>query len=154
MPAITITWFWIGLGLALCLLELIFPTALVELVMGLSALLMAFASLIIPSFGLQVFLWLVVSLLSLYAVRRLFPQRVPKILDEPTEATTLTAIAPGERGRVLYEGASWAARCQSKSVTIAPQCPVMVVGREGTTLLVMPINTAESTYVNPEGGNS
>jgi membrane protein implicated in regulation of membrane protease activity len=149
-----ITWFWIGLGLALCLLELIFPTALVELVMGLSALLMAFASLIIPSFGLQVFLWLVVSLMSLYAVRRLFPRQVPKILDESTEATTLTAIAPGERGRVLYEGASWAARCQDKGVTIAPQSPVMVVGREGTTLLVMPINTAESTYVNPEGGNS
>jgi membrane protein implicated in regulation of membrane protease activity len=152
-----VTWFWIGVGLALCLLELIFPTALVELVMGLSALLMAFASLVIPSFGLQIFLWLVVSLLSLYVVRRLSPRQVPKILDEPTEATTLTAIAPGERGRVLYEGSPWAARCQNQSMTIAPQSTVIVVGREGTTLVVMPSHmpsdTAGSTYVNPEGGN-
>lgn len=138
----TVTWFWIGLGLALCVLELIFPTAFVELVMGLSAILMAFVSLLIPSFGWQILLWMIVSLVSIFLVRRLLPQRVPRILQESQEATTLTAIAPGEKGRVLHEGSPWAARCEDKTLAIAPQTKVRIVGREGTTLVVMPKQSA------------
>jgi membrane protein implicated in regulation of membrane protease activity len=135
---ITATWFWIGLGLALCVLELVFPTAFVELVMGLSAILMGFVSLLIPSFGLQVLLWMVVSLVSIFLMRRYLPRKVAKILQESQEATTLTAIAPGEKGRVRHEGSPWAARCEDRTMAIAPQTKVIVVGREGTTLLVMP----------------
>jgi membrane protein implicated in regulation of membrane protease activity len=132
------TWFWIGLGLALCVLELIFPTAFVELVMGLSAILVAFVSLLVPSFGVQVFIWMLVSLVSIFLVRRFLPRRMPKILEESLDATTLTAIAPGEKGRVLHEGSPWAARCEDRTMAIAPQTKVTVVGREGTTLVVMP----------------
>jgi membrane protein implicated in regulation of membrane protease activity len=132
------TWFWVGLGLVLCVLELIFPTAFVELVMGLSAILVAFVSLLLPHFGLQVLLWMVVSLVSVLLVRRYLPRKVPKILQESVEATTLTAIAPGEKGRVLYEGSPWAATCVDPTIEIAPNIKVMVVGREGTTLVVMP----------------
>jgi membrane protein implicated in regulation of membrane protease activity len=132
------TWFWVGLGLVLCVLELIFPTAFVELVMGLSAILVAFVSLLLPHFGLQVLLWMVVSLVSVFLVRRYLPRKVPKILQESVEATTLTAIAPGEKGRVLHEGSPWAARCDDKALAIAPQTKVIVVAREGTTLVVMP----------------
>jgi membrane protein implicated in regulation of membrane protease activity len=130
------TWFWIGIGLALCVLELVFPTAFVELVMGLSAILVAFVSLLLPDFGLQVLLWMVVSLVSVFLVRRYLPHKVAKILQESLDATTLTAIAPGEKGRVLHEGSPWAARCEDKEMAIAPQTKVLVVGREGTTLVV------------------
>ncbi|MGB8700598.1 MAG: NfeD family protein [Thermosynechococcaceae cyanobacterium] len=136
MDGLSLTWFWIGLGLLLCLMELIFPTAFVELVMGLSALLMGFLSLVIPSFGLQVFLWLAVSLVSLYGMRRFLPRRVPQILRDARAAQTITAIAPGGTGRVLYEGSPWAARCVDPLLAIEPQTKVYLVGREGTTLLV------------------
>jgi membrane protein implicated in regulation of membrane protease activity len=135
---IPVTWFWIGLGLALCVLELVFPTAFVELVMGLSAILMAFVSLLVPSFGVQILLWMLVSLISIFGVRRFLPRRMPKILQESQDATTLTAIAPGEKGRVLHEGSPWAARCEDRALAIAPQTKVIVVGREGTTLVVVP----------------
>jgi membrane protein implicated in regulation of membrane protease activity len=144
------TWFWIGIGLALCVLELIFPTAFVELVMGLSAILVAFVSLVLPYFGLQVLLWMVVSLVSIFLVRRYLPRKVPKILQESLEAITLTAIAPGEKGRVLHEGSPWAARCEDKTMAIAPQTKVKVVDREGTTLVVMPIQGVNSAIDKTE----
>jgi membrane protein implicated in regulation of membrane protease activity len=138
------TWFWIGIGLSLCVLELIFPTAFVELVMGLSAILVACVSLLLPHFGLQVLLWMVVSLVSVLLVRRYLPRKVPKILQESVEATTLTAIAPGEKGRVLHEGSPWAARCEDIGAAIAPKTKVIVVGREGTTLVVIPAQSVNS----------
>jgi membrane protein implicated in regulation of membrane protease activity len=144
------TWFWIGVGLSLCVLELIFPTAFVELVMGLSAILIAFVSLLVPHFGLQVLLWMVVSLVSIFLVRRYLPPKVSKILQESLEATTLTEIAPGEKGRVLHEGSPWAARCEDKRVAIAPQTKVKVVGREGTTLVVMPTQSVNSAIDETE----
>ena len=144
------TWFWIGIGLALCVLELIFPTAFVELVMGLSAIMVAFASLLLPHFGLQVLLWMVMSLVSVFLVRRYLPHKVSKILQESVEATTLTAIAPGEKGRVLHEGSPWAARCEDKMVAIAPKTKVIVVAREGTTLVVMPTQSIDSVIDETE----
>jgi membrane protein implicated in regulation of membrane protease activity len=144
------TWFWIGVGLSLCVLELIFPTAFVELVMGLSAILVAFVSLLLPHFGLQVLLWMVVSLVSVLLVRRYLPRKVPKILQESLDATTLTAIAPGEKGRVLHEGSPWAARCEDTGAAIAPQTKVIVVGREGTTLVVMPTESVHSVIDQTE----
>jgi membrane protein implicated in regulation of membrane protease activity len=143
------TWFWIGIGLSLCILELIFPTAFVELVMGLSAILVAFASLLLPHFGLQVLLWMVVSLVSVLLVRRYLPRKVPQILQESVEATTLTAIAPGEKGRVLHEGSPWAARCE-EGAAIAPKTKVIVVGREGTTLVVIPAQSVHSVIDETE----
>lgn len=136
---VAVTGFWIGIGLVLCVLELIFPTAFVEMVMGLSAIATGFFSLLIPNLlGWQVILWMGLSLVSIFAVRRLVPRNMPKILQDSQEATTLTAIAPGEKGRVLYEGSPWSATCADPTVEIAPNIKVMVVGREGTTLVVMP----------------
>jgi membrane protein implicated in regulation of membrane protease activity len=39
---------------------------------------------------------------------------------------------------VLYEGNSWAARCESSTAPIPTGQKVYVVGRKGTTLIVMP----------------
>jgi membrane protein implicated in regulation of membrane protease activity len=55
-----------------------------------------------------------------------------------TVAKTLTDIPAGEKGRVLYEGGSWAAQCADPTMTIPPDCPVQVIRQQGTTLVVMP----------------
>lgn len=146
MGDLSLTWFWIVLGLMLCVLELIFPTAFVESVMGLSALLVAFASLVIPSFGIQVLLWMILSLIGVFGIRRFLPRRLPKILQETQEAKTLTAIAPGGTGRVQYEGNPWQARCPEESMAIAAGTKVIVMDREGTTLIVMPWNFDSSVF--------
>jgi membrane protein implicated in regulation of membrane protease activity len=150
MADLSLTWFWICLGLVLCILELVFPTAFVELVMGLSALLMAFASLAIPSFGAQVFLWMLVSLIGVFGIRRFLPRKLPKILQNAQEAKTLTEIAPGGTGRVQYEGNPWQARCPDPTMAIAPGTQVSVLDRDGTTLMVMPLQPGS----NPSGSNT
>lgn len=131
-------WLWIILGAVLCFLEVIFPTAFVEMMLGLSAFVIAFVSLVIPYFPLQVVLWLILAVLLIYVGRRFMPRRSDRLLQDALEAETLTAIAPGSNGRVLYEGNSWQARCDDPYLEIAQAKKVFVLRREGTTLIVMP----------------
>lgn len=130
------TMIWLLVGLALCLSEVIVPTAFIASVMGISAFMVAMVSLFLP-LNLQVLVWMGLSALLVWVSRRFVRSRPAKSLDA-TEAETLTEILPGQTGRVLYEGNSWAAKCDDESVTIAPQQRVYVVGRQGTTLMVMP----------------
>ncbi|MFP4008440.1 MAG: NfeD family protein [Spirulinaceae cyanobacterium] len=133
------TLLWAIAGAILCLMELFVPTAFVEFMMGLSALVVAVISLFLPSFSLQMVLWLVFSVLFVMASRRfLSPKRSALELGDDTEGRTLTAIEPGETGRVLYEGNSWAARCSDETTAIAPQEKVYIVDRQGNTLIVIP----------------
>jgi membrane protein implicated in regulation of membrane protease activity len=130
--------FWLILGTVLCLMEVFLPTAFVESTLGVSAFVVALVSLVLPSFNLQIALWAVLSLLCIILLRRFVPKRTPFVLQESTEARTLTPIAPGEAGRVLYEGNSWQARCDDESITISENQLVVVVSRRGNTLYVMP----------------
>lgn len=76
--------------------------------------------------------------------RRFFtPKTSIRTISDAADAETLTAIAPGEAGRVLYEGNSWRARCADETVTIDPHQTVYVLRREGTTLIVMPRHLLE-----------
>ncbi|WP_242059591.1 NfeD family protein [Limnothrix sp. FACHB-1088] len=135
----SLTTLWILLGAGLCLAELFVPTAFVAAVMGVSALVVALVSVVLPSAPLQVGLWLGLSVVMIRAARQWLDRPAPKQHWDAIEGQTLTAIAPGQPGRVLYEGQSWAARCQDTSQAIAPQTPVYIVGRQGTTLWVLPI---------------
>ncbi|MDS3862504.1 NfeD family protein [Thermosynechococcaceae cyanobacterium BACA0444] len=135
---VSMFWLWIGLGLILCFLEVLIPTAFVEMMLGVSALLMALVSLLIPNTAVQIVLWLLLSVLLIYLIRRFFPHRKALSLEEAVEAQTLTAINPGKTGRVLYEGNSWQARCEDHHLGIAENEAVYVVRREGTTLIVIP----------------
>ena len=139
----SLTTLWLLLGAGLCLSELLVPTAFVAAVMGLSALAVALVSIALPSPPLQVLLWVVLSVVLIRAARRWVDRPGTKHHWDAIEGQTLTAIAPGRDGRVLYEGQSWAARCQDPSQAIAPQMPVRVVGRRGTTLWVMPMETVD-----------
>jgi len=122
-------------------MELFLPTAFVELLMGLSALVVAGISLIITSPAQQVAIWMVLSLLFVWLSRRFLPpQHSAKFMAiaDKTEAETLTDIPAGQPGRVLYEGNSWRAICDDETLAIAPQQKVVIIRRDGNTLFVLP----------------
>lgn len=135
---------WLLAGSVLCLMELVLPTAFIAFMMGISAFVVAVVSLKFPQLGLQVFLWLALSTAFVLLSRRLpSPRRMTKIQDA-VEAETLTEIAAGKEGRVIYEGNSWRARCEDHQLAIAPNQKIYVVRREGTTLIVLPQNLLHS----------
>ncbi|MEO0455720.1 MAG: NfeD family protein [Cyanobacteria bacterium P01_A01_bin.114] len=140
----SLTLFWVVIGVVLCLMELMIPTAFLESALGISALSVALISTVVKPFSLQVALWMLLSLMAFWALRRFIPNKTPPALRESTEARTLTSIAPGQAGRVIYEGNSWPARCSDTQVAIAANQAVIVIGRQGNTLLVMPENILQS----------
>ena len=126
-------------------MEYFFPTAFVAFMMGIGALIVAAISLVLSQYTLLVALWLIVSTVLIVLSRRfLTPKRKKTNLGDADEGTTITKIAPGQTGRVLYEGNSWQARCEDVTLAIDPNEPVYVVGRRGTTLIVLPINLLDS----------
>lgn len=134
----TTPWLWLVTGLLLCLAEVFFPTAFMEMALGVSALLVALVALVVPNFVVQAVLWLVLSTGLVWLSRPFVRRRSRPILMDAVEAQTLTAIPPGRTGRVLYEGNSWPARCEDHLLEIPVDEKVYVVGREGTTLVVLP----------------
>ena len=130
---------WVAVGVVLCLMELMIPTAFIESALGVSAFIVALLSFVVPSVNYQIALWVLISLGMFALFKRLVPKRTAPALRESTEARTTTAIAPGETGRVIYEGNSWQARCEDNQVAIAPGKEVFVIGRKGNTLLVIPL---------------
>lgn len=130
--------FWLIAGIILCLMEVVLPTAFIELTMGISAIIVAILASLLPNFTLQVILWFALSIILTVLLRRLIPHKPHQKIADSQEAQTLTEILPGQAGRVLYEGNSWRARCEDEALTIAPQQKVYVVARHGTTLIVLP----------------
>lgn len=130
------TWLWLAIGALLCVMELFVPTAFVEMAMGISALIVAICTSFIPSLNLQIFLWMVLSVIAVYAVKRWMPKPRSLPIDDETEAEALTAMEPGEMGRVLFEGNSWRAKCEGDRAIEAHERAI-VVGRKGNTLLIM-----------------
>ncbi len=134
---------WLVVGTSLCLLELVVPTALVAVFLGLGALVMSILALLLPPWvGLQVFLWLTCTAAVAWLGQRFLPKR-SAIDFTHTEAQALTAISPSKVGRVLYEGASWRAKCGDGVSLITPDQQLHVIGREGTTLIVVPMYMLE-----------
>ncbi|NJL65409.1 MAG: NfeD family protein [Methylacidiphilales bacterium] len=132
---------WLIIGTGLCLTELIFPTAFVSLMMGLSAFVVALLSGVIGTLWLQVVVWLVISVLLIFISQRLLPKpRRRTKFQDAVIGETISEIPPGKAGRVLYEGNSWRARCDDDKLYIQAREPVYIVRREGTTLIVMPQN--------------
>jgi membrane protein implicated in regulation of membrane protease activity len=98
---------WLILGMSLCLVEFIFPTALIAVFLGLGAISIALLILVLLiATALQIFLWVLLSGGLAWTSHRFFPSKRSAIDFNQTEAQALTAIAPGQAGRVLYEGAS------------------------------------------------
>jgi membrane protein implicated in regulation of membrane protease activity len=132
---------WLLIGLALCAIEAIVPTAFTAFMMGVSAFAIAVLAMVIPNaIGVQVVLWLLISVGSIYLTHRLLPRRDRQKTLDRTEAEALTEILPGQTGRVMYEGSSWRAKSAETTAAIQPGQPLYAIGREGTTLIVISQN--------------
>jgi membrane protein implicated in regulation of membrane protease activity len=133
---------WLIIGSSLCLLELLVPTAFTAVCMGVSAMLVALVALVLPSwFALQIGIWMVLSCGLVILGYRINQQRSSHKIQAATEAEALTAMMPNQTGRVLYEGASWRAKCaDGVDVSIEPHDKLQVVDREGNVLIVMPMD--------------
>jgi membrane protein implicated in regulation of membrane protease activity len=130
---------WLIGGTCLCLMELMLPSALILVFMGLGAIGVSLFALLFPSaLALQVFVWMILSAGLTWLGHRFIPRRAAIDFNRQ-EAQALTEIAPGQIGRVLYEGASWRAKCGDDTSTMLPDQQLQVIGREGTTLVVVPM---------------
>ncbi len=131
---------WAIIGTTLCLIELVVPTAFTAVCMGVSALLVALVAVVIPSWiGAQIVIWMLVSCGLIILGYRINKKRSSRKIQESTAAEALTAMMPNQPGRVLYEGASWRAKCAEGVDSIEAHEQLYVVSREGTTLIVMPL---------------
>ena len=130
---------WLIIGVALCTIELLvpLPTFLIAGAMGVAALVTAAIALILPIPALQILAWMLISLVLARVSRRFIPKDSLKLQDS-SEGVTLTEIPAGETGRVQYEGGSWKARCDNPKIAIAAQEKVIILRRQGTTLIVVP----------------
>ncbi|MFM7382566.1 MAG: NfeD family protein [Microcystaceae cyanobacterium] len=136
--------FWLIVGACLCLMEAVLPTAFVALMMGISAIAVALLANWITGFSVQGILWLSLSTLLIVASRRLVPKAIAqRKIRDAVEAETLTAIAPGETGRVLYEGNSWPAQCGDPELSLEAHQKVYIAHRKGNLLIVYPANHLE-----------
>ena len=132
---------WLLIGIALCVIELLvpLPTFMIAGAMGLAALLVGLIALILPIPALQILAWMLISAMLAVASRRFIPKDSHQ-LKEASEVVTLTEIPAGETGRVRYEGGSWKAKCDNPQIAIAAQQKVIILRRQGTTLIVVPEN--------------
>ena len=133
------TLFWTIAGGVLCMTELIFPTAFVSFMMGVSALLVAVISLFIPQYNLLMGLWLIFSIGLTVLSRRFFTSKSKAtITGDDLEAKAISGMPAGTTGRDLYEGNSWQAKCADETRDIAPNEAVYVLDKKGNTLIVLP----------------
>ncbi|MBD2188191.1 NfeD family protein [Pseudanabaena mucicola] len=132
---------WLIIGIALCIIELLvpLPTFLIAGAMGVAALLVAVISLILPIPALQVLVWMIASGILASLSRRFIPKDSVQ-LKEADEGITITEIPAGKVGRVKHEGVSWRAMCDDPQIAIAAQKKVIILRRQGTTLIVVPEN--------------
>jgi len=130
---------WLIIGSVFCLMELIFPTAFVEFMMGLSAMIVAGIAFFLPYNNILIIIWMILSILLIALVKKYFtPKRQEPLLLEGDEGVAITTIEGGKMGRVLYEGTSWQAVCADETIEILPDEKVYIVNRNGNTLSVLP----------------
>jgi membrane protein implicated in regulation of membrane protease activity len=126
-------------------MELMFPTAFVAFMMGISAIMVGVLALVFPYNNILILIWMIISVVLIISTKKyLIPKRKTPTLQDSDEGETLTEIEQGKSGRVLYEGNSWRAICQDDTITISPHEKVYIVGRKGNTLLVLPVKMLNS----------
>ncbi|MEO0854034.1 MAG: NfeD family protein, partial [Cyanobacteria bacterium J06648_11] len=129
------------LGIGLIVAEFFLP-GLVAGAIGLAALAAAGLAFFAPPV-VQLVAWVVLSTTFVWLGRRLVP-KTASILEESREARSQAAIPAGEKGRVLYEGTTWNAKCSIEGVEIPANRELYVVERKGNTLLVLPTHLLQN----------
>lgn len=132
---------WLLIGITLCVIELLIPlpTFLIAGALGVAAIFVAAITIVLPIPALQILAWMLISGMLVFASRKFIPKDSHQ-LQEASEGITLTAIPAGQTGRVQHEGVSWKARCDDPQIAIAEQQKVIILRRQGTTLIVVPSN--------------
>lgn len=75
-----------------------------------------------------------------------FPQRANSIAQS-RRGVVRRAISSTNRGRVYFQSTTWPAQLANPNIAIKlePETPVEIVGREGITLLVRPVDQGGET---------
>ncbi|MBE7380220.1 MAG: NfeD family protein [Leptolyngbya sp. SIO1E4] len=133
---------WLVGGLILLGFSLLVPRPTI-VSLGFAGMITALVALSVPLFPSQLLIWGVLSGGFTLILRGLVPQE-SKALEPARYARVCEPIVPGGIGHVHYEGAIWQARCQISDVAIASDLSVVVVERQGNTLIVLPIPTSQS----------
>jgi membrane protein implicated in regulation of membrane protease activity len=137
---------WAIAGLALILAEFIIPDFVIFF-FGLGALINALLVAVIPGYAgtipLQIIVWLGLSGLSLFGLRRYLAkwfkgtpfnrERIERA-DVGNKAVVLEEIRPESPGRIRYHGTTWIASSYDK--TFAPGDEVEILNRDGTKFVV------------------
>ncbi len=135
---------WAVVGVALMICELMVP-GLILFFFGLGALLTALLSWLIPmSLTVQLSIFCVASLVSLFTLRRMlkrvFVGRSSAVSGDALsesfageQGVVDEAVAPGKPGRVVLHGTAWNAESEED---LAVGTPVVVVGQRSLTLMV------------------
>lgn len=141
------TWLLIGAGLFAIEFLVPLPTVFVAGALGVGAVIIALITWIatIP-LTLQIILWLVISSVFVWYSRRWLPKS-SYLLNESTIGVVTTEILAGHSGRVKCDGVSWRAICDDPTLSIGVNVKVQILGKNGTTLIILPeeyINRTES----------
>lgn len=127
---------WLAVGLVgLTLGMLVGEPSIISL--AIAALITSVIALTVPSVAVQVLLWGILSICLALVLRGLEPRESQELMPLP-EAKVYEAIPPGGEGYVHYSGSNWRARCQMSDVAIDVGASVLVVSRQGNTLIVLP----------------
>ena len=143
MPPFPISLVWLLLSGMLLAIECLQPgfDGLIVAVLGGLSLSVLTALLPLP-IGLQITLFLVITLagilqLSRWSAKRSRSSGHPRLKGGTAEV--LGTISPGGEGRVRWNGQSWAASSLDLEQALEPGDQVLVMGREGTHLQILPI---------------
>ena len=61
---------WVIIGAVLCAMEILLPTAFIESALGVSAFIVALLTTVVPSLNYQIALWMVLSVVIFWALKR------------------------------------------------------------------------------------
>lgn len=135
---------WFLSGAALLLLALLgADNDGLLLVAGLCALLLTLVAIALPLLPpvAQVVLFVVLVVVSYSLLRRWARQQRERRVPASAAAETAEVISGFDaegRGRVRWQGQSWAARNLAPETALPAGCEVTVMGRDGTSLQVLP----------------
>lgn len=75
------------------------------------------------------------------------------LFSEPGKGEVEQIITENQPGRVKFQATYWPARLYNPEyeITLVPDTPVVVIGRQGITLLVVPVSEPQESNLEPEG---
>lgn len=133
-------WHWICLGVFLLFAELTTPGGFYLLFIGIAALIVGGAALLVPASWMQLLIFAGLSIALITLLRKPLVQRVhkatphadgPEFIGETARA--VEAIAVGKEGTIEMRGTTWQARnAGSTDIQIGNDC--IIVSRDGLTL--------------------